>query len=236
MSDPATKPLVHIVTGAGSGIGRAIAQRLATHGPVVLAGRREQPLRDTGATLGKEGTDWLAVPTDISSADDRQHLIDETLSAFGRIDALINNAAIGTCAPLCDLSEDQIATLIDINLTAPLLLTRIALPHLQQSSGCVISIGSRAAQDPFPGLGTYGCTKSGLEALARSIASEYPDVRAYTVHPGAVETDMLRSIVSTDDLPTDQVLVPNDIALAVESFVMGERPEPSGAAIVVAKG
>ncbi|MEZ6163117.1 MAG: SDR family oxidoreductase [Phycisphaerales bacterium] len=86
-----------------------------------------------------------------------------TLEHFGRIDHLINNAAIGTCAPLGELTESQIEQLVRINLTAPLLLTRLALPHLSKQNGCVISIGSRAAIDPFPGLGTYGCTRVGLE-------------------------------------------------------------------------
>ena len=234
MSD--TPPTVSIVTGAGSGIGKAIAQRLAKHGPVVLAGRRPAPLQEVASGLGDEGKDWLVVPTDISKGEDRSRLIDETLRAFGRIDHLINNAAIGTCGELGTLGEPDIEQLIDINLTAPILLTRLALQHLQKTSGCVVSIGSRAAIDPFPGLGTYGCTKAGLEGMARAIRNEYPQIRAYTVHPGAVETEMLRSIVSAEDLPGDQVLVPDDIAVAAESFVLGERPEPSGASIVVAKG
>ena len=233
MSD--TPPTVSIVTGAGSGIGKAIAQRLAKHGPVVLAGRRPAPLQEVASGLGAEGKDWLVVPTDISKGEERSRLIDETLRVFGRIDVLVNNAAIGTCGDLGTLGEPEIEQLVDINLTAPILLTRLALQHLQKTSGCVVSIGSRAAIDPFPGLGTYGCTKAGLEAMARAIRNEYPQIRAYTVHPGAVETEMLRSIVSADDLPGDQVLVPDDIAVAVESFVLGERPEPSGAAVVVAK-
>ncbi len=226
---------VHIITGAGSGIGRAIALRLAKHGPAVLVGRRLQPLHDTGGQLGTEGTDWIAISADIGVDEDRVRIIDTTMQRFGRIDALVNNAAIGTCAPLGELSVEQIATLVNINLTAPIILTRLALPHLVESGGCVLSIGSRAAIDPFPGLGTYGCTKAGLEGLARAIAAEHPSVRAYTVHPGAVETDMLRSIVSSDDLPSDQVLVPDDIASAVERFVRNQRTEPSGSAIVVAK-
>ena len=234
MSNASDRP-VSIVTGAASGIGRAIALRLAKLGPVVLVGRRGKPLRETGALIGEEERDWLAIAADISEEDDRECVIESTLEHFGRIDHLINNAAIGTCAPLGELTESQIEQLVRINLTAPLLLTRLALPHLSKQNGCVISIGSRAAIDPFPGLGTYGCTKSGLEGLARSIAAEYSGVRAFTVHPGAVETAMLRSIVSADDLPSDQVLVPDDIALAVESFVLGKRPEPSGASIVVAK-
>ena len=233
MSDPT--PTVSIVTGAGSGIGKAIAQRLAQHGPVVLAGRRPAPLQEVASGLGDEGKDWLVVPTDISKGEDRTRLIDQTLATFGRIDVLVNNAAIGTCGELGTLGEPEIEQLIDINLTAPILLTRLALQHLQKTHGCVVSIGSRAAIDPFPGLGTYGCTKAGLEAMARAIRNEYPQIRAFTVHPGAVETEMLRSIVSAEDLPGDQVLVPDDIAVAVESFVLGERPEPSGAAVIVAK-
>lgn len=231
----ASNPIVSIITGAGTGIGRAIAVRLAKRGPVVLAGRRPDPLRETATDLGIEGQDWLVVPTDISKGEDRTRLIDQTLDTFGRIDVLINNAAIGTCGELGTLGEPDIEQLININLTAPILLTRLALQHLQKTSGCVVSIGSRAAIDPFPGLGAYGCTKAGLEAMARAIRNEYPQIRAYTVHPGAVETEMLRSIVSAEDLPSDQVLVPDDIAAAVESFVLGEHPEPSGASIVVAK-
>lgn len=226
---------VSIVTGAGSGIGKAIATRLAKHGPVVLAGRRPGPLEDVASGFGVEGQDWLVLPTDISRGEDRTRLIDQTLATFGRIDVLVNNAAIGTCGELGTLGEPDIEQLIDINLTAPILLTRLAIQHLQKTSGCVVSIGSRAAIDPFPGLGTYGCTKAGLEAMSRAIRNEYPQIRAYTVHPGAVETEMLRSIVSAEDLPGDQVLVPDDIAVAVESFVLGERPEPSGAVVVVAK-
>lgn len=228
-------PIVSIVTGAGSGIGQATVRRLAKRGPVVLAGRRPNPLRDTAVEFGVEGEDWLAVPSDISKSADRCRLIDETLRVFGRIDALVNNAAVGTCGTMATLGEPEIERLIDVNLTAPVLLTRLAIPHLEKSSGCVISIGSRAAIDPFPGLGTYGCTKAGLEAMARAVKNEHPSVRAYTVHPGAVETEMLRSIVSKDDLPGDQVLVPDDIAVAVEGFVTGERSEPSGSSIVVAK-
>jgi NAD(P)-dependent dehydrogenase (short-subunit alcohol dehydrogenase family) len=233
MSD--SQRIVSIVTGAGSGIGRAIAQRLAKHGPVVLMGRRPRPLQDTGAGLGTEGEHWFAVPGDITRKDDRHRVIDETLRVFGRLDVLVNNAAIGTYAPLGELSEQQIEQLVEVNLTAPLLLTRLALEHLGKRSGCVVSIGSRAAIDPFPGLGTYGCTKSGLEGLARAIAAEYPSVRAYTVHPGAVETEMLRSIVSNDILPGNQVLAPDAIANAVEEFVLNQRIEPRGSAIVVAK-
>lgn len=235
MSDTKNDRPVHIITGAGSGIGRAIAQRLSEHGPVVLMGRRPQPLQETGAMLGIEGEQWLAVPGDITRRKDRQRLIDETLRVFGRLDVLINNAAIGTCAPLCDLSVQQITELIDINLTAPLLLTRLALPHIAEQKGTVVSVGSRAAIDPFPGLGVYGCTKSGLEGMARAIAAEYSSVRAYTVHPGAVETEMLRSIVSAEDLPGDQVLEPDDIAEAVEGFVLNQRAEPDGASVIVAK-
>lgn len=230
-----TQGLVSIVTGAGSGIGLAIAQRLAKHGPVVLVGRRIQPLLDAGSSLGTDTKHWLAIPADITNPCDRERVINETLDAFARIDVLVNNAGVGTYAPLGELSEQQIEHLIGVNLTAPLLLTRLALVSLAEHSGCVVSIGSRAATDPFPGLGVYGCTKSGIEGLARCITSEYPTIRAFTVHPGAVETQMLRSILSTDELPSDQILMPDEIALAVEAFVLGHHQQPSGSSIVVEK-
>lgn len=228
---------VSIITGGGTGIGRAIAKRMVKHGRVVLVGRRPDPLHETGASLGQENTDWIAVSADVSVMNDRSRIVESTLATFGRIDNLINNAAIGTCSPLTDLSEGEIEQLVTINLTAPILLTRLAMPQLIEHGGCVVSIGSRAAVDPFPGLGTYGCTKAGLEGLARCIANEYSEhgVRAYTVHPGAVETDMLRSIVSAEDLPSDQVLVPDDIAETVERFVFGPVDEANGKAVVVAK-
>ncbi|MEX0876997.1 MAG: SDR family oxidoreductase [Phycisphaerales bacterium] len=228
---------VAIITGAGSGIGRAVAKRLSTRGPVVLVGRRADPLKETGSMLGTEGEDWIAVPADIDAAEDRERIIERTIDTFGRLDYLINNAGLGTCAPLGELSERQIADLISVNLTAPILLTRLALPHLLDRGGCVVSIGSRSAEDPFPGLGVYGCAKAGLEGLARCIANEYGDqgIRAYTIHPGAVETAMLRSIVDEETLPGDMVLGPDDIAAQVERFVLGQHDEPSGSAVVVAK-
>jgi NAD(P)-dependent dehydrogenase (short-subunit alcohol dehydrogenase family) len=228
---------VTIITGAGSGIGRAAAIRMHKHGPVVIVGRRTLPLQETGAHLGEEGTDWISVEADITSSEGRQRIIDSTLRTFGRIDTLVNNAAIGTCGPLSALSEQQIIELIDINLTAPILLTRLALPHLIEQNGCIVSIGSRAAIDPIPGLGTYGCTKAGLEGMARALSTEYGEqgIRAFTIHPGAVETDMLRAIVSTDDLPNDQVLKPDDLAEAIEAFILGKRDETSGAMAVVSK-
>lgn len=236
-SDTTNNRPVSIITGGGTGIGRAIAKRMAKHARVVLVGRRPDPLHETGNDIGKEGNDWIAVSADISVASDRDRIVEWTIDAYGRIDHLINNAAIGTCAPLADLSEGEIERLVSINLTAPILLTRLALPHLIEHSGCVVSIGSRAAIDPFPGLGAYGCTKAGLEGLARCIASEYGEqgVRAYTVHPGAVETDMLRSIVSAEDLPSDQVLEPDDIAESVERLVLALMDDPNGKAAVVAK-
>jgi len=226
---------VSIVTGAGSGIGRAIAKRLARHGPVVLVGRRHAPLEQTGMMIDRSGSGWLSIQADINIADDRDRVIERTVDHFGRLDWLINNAAIGTCRPLLELQESEIEDLVAINLTAPLLLTRLALPHIAKSLGCVVSIGSIAAIDPFPGLGAYGCTKAGLEALARAIRTEYPDIRGYTVHPGAVETDMLRSIVSKNDLPSDHVLSPDDIAGAVEGLITGTRAESNGASVVVSK-
>ena len=228
---------VCIVTGAGSGIGRAIAQHISRHARIVIAGRRVDPLLETGSTLGNEQSDWIAVQADITRDQDRQQIVEQAVEHFGRIDHLVNNAGLGTSGLLCNLDERQIAQLIDVNLTAPIALTRLAMPKIIESRGTVISIGSRAAIDPFPGLGVYGCAKSGIEGLARAITNEYGQqgVRSYTVHPGAVETAMLRSIISKEQLPTDQVLTPDDIAGVVVDCILGQREEPSGSAILVSR-
>jgi len=121
---------VAIVTGGGSGIGRAVAVGLGARGyRVVLAGRRAGALEETGRAIGQQGVDWVAVSADISVHDDRKHII-EHASRLGRIDAIVNNAALGTCKKLGELSEAEIAALFAVNAIGPIELVRLALPEL----------------------------------------------------------------------------------------------------------
>jgi len=226
---------VVIVTGAGSGIGRACAIGLGFKGyRVVLVGRRFEPLEDTGAMIGHRGEDWIAVRADLGEPLDRANIVEQSVG-FGGIDAIVNNAAIGTCRPLGELSESEISTMYAANAIGPTDLVRLALPNLLESKGCVVNIASVAMIDPFVGLGVYGCTKAAIDGLTRAIHNEYgeQDVRAYTIAPGAVETAMLRSIVSKDILPTANTLSAEQVAGKIIACILGEVSEPSGTTIVM---
>ncbi len=227
---------VAIVTGGGSGIGRAVAIGLGAKGyRLVLVGRRLEPLLETGQFLGHQGDDWMAFDADIASCHDRKKMISQTLDGFGRIDSVINNAGLGTCKSLGDLDEAEILDLFAVNAIGPIELVRLALPELIKSKGCVVNVASMAIVDPFVGLGVYGCAKAAVDGLTRAIQNEYGEqgVRAYTVAPGAVETEMLRSIVSEEMLPTDQTLSPETVAGKIIGCITGEVAQASGSTIFI---
>ena len=231
-----SKSPVAIVTGAGSGIGRAVAVGLGAKGyRVVLVGRREDPLIDTSEKLGEQGRDWIAVAGDIAQSEDRSAMIRQTISSFGQIDAIVNNAGLGTCKLLGDLSQSEILDLFAVNATGPIDLARLALPELIKSKGCVVNVASMAIVDPFVGLGIYGCAKAAIDGLTRAVRNEYGEqgVRAFTVAPGAVETDMLRSIVSAEILPNELTLSPEQVAAKIIACITVEVSEPSGSTILM---
>ncbi len=226
---------VVIITGAGSGIGRACAILLAKSGyRVALVGRRRENLEQT-KDLIEDQDQALVIEADLSKTFDRQKIVDETITHFGRIDAVINNAGIGTHKVLADLSNNEIESLFAINSIGPIDLVRVALPELIINKGAVINVASVAISDPFVGLGVYGASKCAIDGLTRGIHNEYHDqgVRAWTLAPGAVETDMLRGIVSKEDLPTELTLTPERIAQEIRSFLDGTHPEPSGSTVFI---
>jgi len=228
---------VAMVTGAGSGIGRAVAIGLGAQGySVILVGRKLENLEETGQIIWQQHrSDSHPVSIDITSTNERNWLIDEIYAAYGRLDALVNCAGIGTCKAIGELSEAEILELFKVNAIGPIELARLALPELIKSKGCVINVASMAIVDPFVGLGIYGCTKAALDGLTRALHNEYGEqgVRAYTVAPGAVETEMLRSIVSTDLLPTDQTLSPEQVAGKIIACITGDVAEASGSTILL---
>ena len=135
MSD-ALKGKVAIITGASSGVGEAAAHSFARNGAkVVLAARSREKNESLAQAIG-----GLAVPTDVSRLDDLQALVDRTLATYGGIDILVNNAAANARGDLDTLDPHGIAAVIDTNLKAPLLLTRLALPHLRASQGVIVNV------------------------------------------------------------------------------------------------
>jgi NAD(P)-dependent dehydrogenase (short-subunit alcohol dehydrogenase family) len=166
---------VALVTGAGSGIGRASALALLKSGfHVVLAGRREDALRETQARAGELGANALVVPTDATRAASVEALFQATERAFGRLDVLFNNAGTGAPPlPLEELTVAQWQTVVDINLTAVFLCTQQAFRLMKKQSpkgGRIINNGSISAHAPRPFSSPYTATKHAVTGLTKATA------------------------------------------------------------------
>jgi len=234
--EPTDAP-VALITGAGSGIGREIALQLASLGyRVALAGRRPEPLRETGemtrTLTGKvEGEGWLAVPTDVGDPDQVAEMVESTVAAFGRLDALVNNAGWTGMKPIEAHTADEVRTLFEINSMGPVWAIAGALPTmLSQGAGVIVNVSSMASTDPFPGLGVYGAAKAACETICLAVRNEHAadGIRAYCIAPGPVETELLRSIASEEMLPRSATMEPGLIAGMVVGCVTGKTELENG--------
>lgn len=226
---------VAIVTGAGSGIGRAAALRLAAAGyAVVLAARGRASLEAVAEQIGG-GADTLIVPTDVAEPDDVRRLVERTVECFGRVDAVVNNAGFAALSTIAQTTPQRWRSTVDVNLSGPVLLTAAAWEHLAKRGGVVVNVSSMATRDPFPGLWTYATAKAGLEMFTRCIATEGAEanIRAAAILPGAVETPMLRSAFDEQALPKDKTLDPDAVAAVIADCVTGRRPFEPGEQILV---
>lgn len=177
---------VALVTGAGSGIGRACALALAEAGySVVLAGRRKEPLEQLAVQVGPQA---LAVPADISNARDVQALFARTEEAFGRLDVLFNNAGVNASGfSFEDLPVEQWQAVVDVNLTGAFLCTQAAfklMKRQQPRGGRIINNGSISAHSPRPGSVAYTATKHAVTGLTKSTSL---DGRAYDIACGQID-------------------------------------------------
>ena len=174
---------VALVTGAGTGVGRAVALALAAEGySVVLAGRRPEPLDAVAAEAKALGGKTLAAPTDVSKPEQIKALFAKTRETFGRLDVLFNNAGIGAPPiPLEDLTYEQWKNVVDTNLTAPFLCTQEAIRIMKDQSprgGRIINNGSISAHAPRPYSVAYTATKHAITGLTKSTSL---DTRQYDI-------------------------------------------------------
>jgi NAD(P)-dependent dehydrogenase (short-subunit alcohol dehydrogenase family) len=179
---------VALVTGGGTGIGAAVARRLAADGyAVAVTGRRPEPIEAVAAEIG-----GLAVVADTGMAVDAERAVMETVTHFGGLDAVILNAGIGGEGSLLDLEPAAFESVFRTNVTGAFLTARAAMPHLLERRGAVISIASAAALRAAPGSLAYCSSKAALAMLTQCIALDHgPDgVRANCLCPGWVRTPM----------------------------------------------
>ena len=217
MSSHSGSERVSIVTGASSGIGRAVARRLSSQGPVLLIGRNEERLEETA----QAGSDMRPVVGDLTDERVIQRIAARAADAGGRVDALIHSAgmiAYGTMeeTPVGRL-DDHYAT----NVRAPYALTRSLLPALTAAEGQVVCINSSIVQSAKAEAGAYGASKHALRGMADSLRAEVNSkgVRVLSVFPGRTGTPMQRRLMKEEGRTyrPERLMQPDDVALMVEN-------------------
>lgn len=188
-----------IVTGAGSGIGRATAIAFARAGGRVLGvGRRQDALEGTARMHPAITT----LSADLRALDTPRKVVDAAVETWGRVDVVVNNAGATAVMPLSETTAEGIDALFALNVTAPSLLASAALPHLRRSRGTIVNVSSTYGHRPIPGAAHYAATKAAIEALTRSWALELaPDgIRVNAVAPGPTESEALTAAGLSDEM------------------------------------
>jgi 3-oxoacyl-[acyl-carrier protein] reductase len=224
---------IAIVTGAGRGIGRAIAVALSRAGArVVLAARSEAELRGVAEEIRGGDGDALVLPTDVTRDDDMESLVKRTQKEWGSIDILVNNAGWGKTGPVVNSKiEDWDATL-KVNLRAPMVLSRLVLPAmLEKKSGAIINIGSISAKAGQANTAAYSASKFGLLGFTQSLFEEVREygVKVSVILPGFVDTPLIPQNKRVD---RSKMIRPEDIAETV-LFVLSSPPNSCPVEITV---
>jgi NAD(P)-dependent dehydrogenase (short-subunit alcohol dehydrogenase family) len=230
VGDESTDSRVALITGAGSGIGRATAQRLAADGwRVALLGRTQSTLDETASTL-PESAASLVLVADLADHDACRDAIERIVGHFGRLDAIVNNAGVAPQVPIAETNATLVRDVLDRNLVGPIVLVTTAWPELTSRRGRVVNVSSMASIDPFQGFTAYAASKSGLDSLTRSIMAEAGEtgVTAFTINPGVVETPLLRRLFDESVVPKDVALPPERIADEIAACLRGDRDERAG--------
>ena len=225
---------VAVITGSSRGIGKAIAEAMADHGAKVVISSRKQDACDAVAAAidarhGK-GT-ALSVPANISSKESLQHLVDETRRVFGRIDALVCNAASNPYfGPLAEISDDAFRKILDNNIIANHWLISMVVPEMTaRGEGSITIISSIGGLKGSTKIGAYCISKAADMELARSLADEYgpSGVRVNCIAPGLIRTDFARALWENPE-----ILKRSTAAASLKRI--GEPHEIAGAAVFLA--
>lgn len=196
---------VALVTGAGRGVGAAVAVQLASRGArVALAARTEKDLAHIASFVTESGGEALPVRCDVTQEASVANLFREARERLGPIDILVNNAGLALAAPFDEQAPDDWRRLLDTNLVSTLLCSRAALADMRpRGRGVIINVASVSGVsgvEKFPGLAVYAAAKGAVIAFSEALAAEVRPhgVRVVCVSPGSVKTDMLKGIASEE--------------------------------------
>lgn len=213
---------VALVTGAGRGIGKAVALTFGRHGAkVVLAARTADELDQVRKEIESAGGIAHPVRVDLTRREDVQRLFAELRSTYGRLDLLINNAGIGKFAPVREMASEDFDAMWALNVKAVIECTKLALPLMEaQRQGAIVNVASLAGKNSFVGGAGYSATKWALIGFARSLMLEVREhnIRVITICPGSVDTTF--SSISTDPKRSEKILHPQDVADSIMAALM----------------
>ncbi len=214
------------ITGAGRGIGRAIALRLAREGMTVgLTSRTTSELESVRAEVERSGGRAFVAPADLRDADSVARAFEQVSARSQRIDVLVNNAGIGVFAPVSKLSLEDFDRMWQLNVRGAFLCTRLALPMMEKAgSGAIVNISSLAGKNAFVNGAGYAATKWALNGFSNCLRLEVrsSNIRVITIGPGSVATDFSSS--ASDPARVNKILQPEDVAEALVAAVsMPER-------------
>ncbi|MBR6514842.1 MAG: SDR family oxidoreductase [Clostridia bacterium] len=206
------KNKVCIITGAGGGIGSAIAEALFGLGyKLVLMGRNEEKIKKTA-----KDRDCLILAGDICDDEYVRSVVAKTVETYGSIDLVINNAGVAQSQEFCDITMEEYDKIMNTNVRAPFLLCKEALPYLEKTGcGTVINIASVTAHKGYALQSVYAASKHALLGFTKALSKEYykRGVRAHVISPGGVFTDMVK--ISRPDLSSEGMILAEDIAETV---------------------
>lgn len=205
------KGAVALITGAGGGIGRAIALELAEMGMnLVLCGRRTDRLLETAGETGR-ADDMLIISGDLTDAEHLKNCVTKTLERFGRLDVLVNNAGMALNCSFEETTTEVLDRIFAINARTPFLLCREALPALRESKGVIINIGSVVGHNGYAQQAAYTASKHALLGMTRALAKEVwqDGIRVHVISPGGVATDMIR--IARPDLDMSGMIMPEEV-------------------------
>jgi glucose 1-dehydrogenase len=221
---------VAIVTGGNTGIGKAVVLALAAQGASVVIDyvSNEQATEDLERKIADLGEAATAVEADVSKIEDLQRMVDTAISAYGRLDIMVNNAGIETRTSVLDTTEEQYAAVMDINLKSAFFGTQLAATQMiaQGGGGRIINMTSVHEDWPMPGNTAYCLSKGGMRMLTRTAGVELAphDILVVGVGPGAVDTPINKATVAD----------PKALATLNAAIPMGRLAEPEEIASIVA--
>ncbi len=221
-----------IITGGSQGVGAAAARKFADAGAnLVLVARSKKGLENMAGEL-RPKTRVETVAMDVSDLDACMNLFKKAEFEFGSVHVLVNNAGFHERGPVEIVAIDDLGKIIDVNLRAPILLSRLAIPYLRQSGGgAIINVGSLVGRTPVPGAATYAASKAGVRAFTMSLAEELrgSPVKVAVVSPGPIDTGFIMSNIDvvTDLTFSQPISTADEVADEIMKLCINDKRERS---------